>query len=228
MVEVMKIMATSFRRFHAHTAALSAPDPAAGHCKPTPLPETPGHSEASLGQSLLGSLLLSLGPGVHKDLFVLSKSLFPQSCVSSGSSMVGLMATSSKRAYAIPKSTAPRAPAPVAGHCWPILPQETFKHSSGSVSVRSLGSGVHKVFWALWASLASMEFDSRYDFALPTIFLGLLLCPWMWNIFLLGSNIFLLTVVNPWVVILEFSQEKMSSRPSTPPSSGHGWMNGWI
>ena len=61
MVEVMKIMATSFRRFHAHTAALSAPDPAAGHCKPMPLPETPGHSEASLGQSLLGSVLLSSG-----------------------------------------------------------------------------------------------------------------------------------------------------------------------
>ena len=37
------------------------PDPAAGHHRPTPLPETPGHSQASLGQSLLGSLLLSLG-----------------------------------------------------------------------------------------------------------------------------------------------------------------------
>ena len=32
-----------------------------------------------------------------------------QSCVSSGSSVVGLMATSSKRAYAIPRSAAPRA-----------------------------------------------------------------------------------------------------------------------
>ena len=30
--------------------------------------------------------------------------------------MVGLMATSSKRAYAIPRSTAPRAPVPVAVH----------------------------------------------------------------------------------------------------------------
>ena len=39
----------------------SAPDPAAGHCQPTPLPETPGHSQASLGQSLVGSLLLSHG-----------------------------------------------------------------------------------------------------------------------------------------------------------------------
>ena len=40
-----------------------------------------------------------------------------QSCVSSGSSMVGLMATSSKRAHAIPRFTAPRAPAPAAIHC---------------------------------------------------------------------------------------------------------------
>ena len=40
-----------------------------------------------------------------------------QSCVSSGSSMVGLMATSSKRAYAMPRSTAPRSPAHAAVHC---------------------------------------------------------------------------------------------------------------
>ena len=53
-------MATSFKRSHAHTAALGAPDPAAGH-RPMPLPETPGHSRASLGQSLVGSLLLSPG-----------------------------------------------------------------------------------------------------------------------------------------------------------------------
>ena len=114
MVEVMKIMATSFKISHAVTAALSAPNPAAGHHQPTPLLETPGHSHASLGQSLVVSLLLS--PGVHKVLFVPSKSLFPQSCVNSGSSMVGLMATSSKRAYAIPKSAAHRAPVPAAGH----------------------------------------------------------------------------------------------------------------
>ena len=37
--------------------------------------------------------------------------------VSSGSSMVGLMVTSSKRAYAIPRSAASRAPAPAAVHC---------------------------------------------------------------------------------------------------------------
>ena len=46
-----------------------------------------------------------------------SKSLFPQSCVSSGSSTVGLMVTSFKKAYATRRSAAPRALAPVAGHC---------------------------------------------------------------------------------------------------------------
>ena len=59
MVEVNKIMMTSFKS--AGTAALSAPNPAAGHRQPTPLLETPGHSRASLGQSLVGSLLLSPG-----------------------------------------------------------------------------------------------------------------------------------------------------------------------
>ena len=52
-------------------------------------------------------------------LFVPPKSLFPQFCVSSGGSMVGLMVTSSKRAYALPRSAVPRAAPTVAGHCWP-------------------------------------------------------------------------------------------------------------
>ena len=59
MVEVMQIMGTSFKKSHACTAALSAPTPAAGHRQPTPLLEPPGHSQASLGQSPVGSLLLS-------------------------------------------------------------------------------------------------------------------------------------------------------------------------
>ena len=84
MVEVMKIMATSFKRSHTCTAALTAPNPAAGHYRPTPPLEAPGHSWTSLGQSLVGSLLLSPGSWCTR--------------------FVGLMATSFKRAYAIPKS----------------------------------------------------------------------------------------------------------------------------
>ena len=61
MVEVLKVMATSSKRPYAGTVAFSVPNPEAGHHRPMPLPDTPGHSWASLGQSLVGSLLLSSG-----------------------------------------------------------------------------------------------------------------------------------------------------------------------
>ena len=54
-------MVTSFQRTWGCTVVFSDPDPAAGHCLPTPLPETPGHSQVNLAQSLLGSLPLSPG-----------------------------------------------------------------------------------------------------------------------------------------------------------------------
>ena len=74
---------------------------------------------------LWGRCSFLLGPGVHMILFVFSKSLFPQSCVNSGSSVVELMAASLMRAYAIPRSAAPSAPAPAAGRCRPTPPPET-------------------------------------------------------------------------------------------------------
>ena len=49
------------QKVYERTAPLSAPGPVAGHCQCTPVPETPGYSWASLGQSLVGSLLLSPG-----------------------------------------------------------------------------------------------------------------------------------------------------------------------
>ena len=81
MVEVRKIMATSVKRSHAGTAALSALDPAAGHHQPTPLSETRGHSQASLGQSLVGSLLLSPGSwGAQAFVCALQESVSPLLC----------------------------------------------------------------------------------------------------------------------------------------------------
>ena len=56
------------------TAAASVPETAAGHCQPTPLPETPTHRQGWL--SLLWcpySFLLE--PGMHKILFMPSKSV---------------------------------------------------------------------------------------------------------------------------------------------------------
>ena len=49
------------QKVHACTAALSTPDPAASHRQPMSLLETPGHSQSSLGQSLVESLLFSSG-----------------------------------------------------------------------------------------------------------------------------------------------------------------------
>ena len=85
---------------------------------------------------LWGHCSFLLGSGAHQVLFVPSKSLFLQFCVSSGSSTVGLMATSSKRAFSTPKSAAPRAPVPAADHRQPVPLQEMLKHSSVSASVR--------------------------------------------------------------------------------------------
>ena len=95
----------SFKKSHARTAALNVPNPAAGHRQPTPPPETPGHPQARLGQSLVGSLLLSPGSWCTEAFVWALLESVPQACVSSGGSLVELMATSSKRAYAIPRST---------------------------------------------------------------------------------------------------------------------------
>ena len=85
--------------------------PTPQHTTPNPhlhqrLLDTQGQVWISL---LWGHCSFLLGPGAQKVLFVPSKILFPQSCVSSGGSMVGLMASSSKRVYAIPRSAAPTA-----------------------------------------------------------------------------------------------------------------------
>ena len=82
------------------------PQPCKGHRQPTPPPETPGHSQANLGQSLVGSLLPFPGSWYIQDSVCALQESVSQSCVSSGSSMVGLMVTSSKRAYAICNSVA--------------------------------------------------------------------------------------------------------------------------
>ena len=114
---------------------------------------------------LWGHCSFFLGPGAHMVLFVPWKSLFPQSCGSSCGSMVGLMVTSSKKAYAIPRYAVPRAPAPAAGHCWPVPPQET-PNTVLSQSLWGLWVLVcTRLVWALWASLVGLGFDSKGDFA---------------------------------------------------------------
>ena len=114
----MKIMETSFIRTHAHTAALSAPNPAAQATLPT-------HASARDSWTLMGkSESVSCGVTVPFS-WVLVHIRFclcpPRVCFpvlyKFWQLYVGLIVTSSKRAYAIPTSAAPRAPAPVAIHC---------------------------------------------------------------------------------------------------------------
>ena len=146
---VMKIMATSFERSHACTPVLSAPDPTADHRWPMPPPETPGHSQASLGQFLLRSLILSPGSWYTQGFVCalqescVSSGEFPQSCVSYGGSV---LATPSKRAYATPRPAEPRAPAPAAGHCWPVPPQEKLKYSKAGLAQSLWGLLVCTIF----------------------------------------------------------------------------------
>ena len=116
MVEIMKIMVNSFKRSHACTVAHSAPDPVAGHRHPRlcwRLQDT--HRQVS--QSLVGLPFLSPGLWCTQGFVCALQESVSQSCVGSDGSMAGLMANSSKRAYVIPSSAAPRAPAPATGHC---------------------------------------------------------------------------------------------------------------
>ena len=75
---------TSFKRIYARSVVASASDPTEVLFQLMPLGETPGHSQASLAQSLCGvTAAFSWVLLMHKILFVPSKDLFPQSCGSS-------------------------------------------------------------------------------------------------------------------------------------------------
>ena len=109
MVEVMKIMMTFKGPIHA---LLHSVPPTQQQVTTNPrfrqrFLDTHGHVWVSF---LWGHCSFLLDPGVHKVLFVPSESRFPQSCGNSGGSMVGLMATSSKRAYAITQVCCTQSP----------------------------------------------------------------------------------------------------------------------
>ena len=164
MVEVIKIMATSFKRSCAHTAVLSAPNLAPGHHWPTPLREAPGHSWASLAQSLVGSLLLSPRSWCTQDFVcALQEPVSPVLCmfwwlygeVNGDLLQEGLC-------YTLACCT--QSPCP-----WsrPLLTHtstgdtQTLKGRSGSVSVES--PGVHKILfepfeclWWVWGLILNM------------------------------------------------------------------------
>ena len=155
MVEVVKIMATSVKRSHACTATLSAPNPAAGPHRQMPSLESPGHSQARLVSLLWGHcsfrlVLLCTGFCLCPPRFC-----FPVLCkfwrLYGG--VIG---------YLLPEGLChtqvcrTQSPCPCSRPLLTIPPQETLTHSSVSVSVGSLGPGVHKV------CLSPLSFSGRY------------------------------------------------------------------
>ena len=181
LVEIMKITGDLLQKAPSSHCCTQSPWPCSG---PPPTHTSAGDSSTLTGKSgsvSVGSLPLSPGSWCTQgSVCALRESISLVLC-KFWQLYGGVNGTSSKRAYATPRSAAPRASAPVAGHCWPSPLQETLRHRSGSVSVGSLGPGAHKV-WALQVSLGRMGFDSKCDFAPPTILLGIL-CPWTWGIF---------------------------------------------
>ena len=130
--------------------------------------------------------------------------MIPQSSVSSSGSLVGLMATSSKRAYVIPRSAVSRSPVPAAGHCLPITLQETLKHSKASLAQFLWFPSVHHILfepsehlWWVWgwsrnAISPLIPFSWGFSFALGH---GALFLFSFLFFFLVESNILLLTTV---------------------------------
>ena len=107
------------------------------------------------------------------------------------------------------------------GHCWPIPPQETLKTQFWlnlcGVSRSWCAEGLFEPFKCLWQAWALIL--NEISPFLPSCW-GFSFARRCGVSFLfVGSNILLLTVVQQRVVILEFSQEKMSACPSTPQSS---------
>ena len=94
----------------------------------------------------------------------------------------GLMATTSKELMPWPGLLHPEPLPPQQSTADPHLPR---RHPNTVLPQSLWGLWVlvcTRFVWALWASLAGMEFDSKCDLTPPTILLGLLLCPWTWSI----------------------------------------------
>ena len=182
-------MVTSFRR----SRALSAPTRQQATVDPRLCP--------SLGQSLVGALLLSPGSWC-------TQGSASQACVSSGGSTAGLKATSSKRAFATPRSAAARTPALQQATADPALR----RRRPDTVLAQSL--------WSLWFLVYTSLLDpSEHLWRVRGLVLNAIspLLPSCWGFssalgrgvsFLVGSNILQWTVVQQRVVVLEFLQEK--------------------
>ena len=130
----MEVMATAFQAPRRHCCP-ARPQPAEG--TPTPPLEAPELTAKSGSITCVVTAPFSWAM-VHTGFCCAFQESLSQSCESSGVSMVGLMVTSSKRAYARPRSTAPRAPALRQSTADPHL----HRRHSDTVLAQSL--------WGLW------------------------------------------------------------------------------
>ena len=130
---------------------------------------------------LWGHCSFLLGPGMHKLLFVPSESLFPLSCVSSGGSLVGLMAAFSKEGLCNTQVHYSQSPCPCDR---PLLTHTSAGDTqtqlclslcgvSGSCCTQGIFEPSEHLWWVWSLILKAIS---------PTISLGLLLCPWTWGI----------------------------------------------
>ena len=206
-------MATSFKRSHARSAALSAPDPVVGHCRPTPSLQTLTLT-ASLDQSLVGSLLLSPGSWCTQGFVcALQESVSPVLC--KFWQLYGGVNGDLLQADLCQTHTQSPCPCgrPLPTHTSTGDAQTQFCLSlcgvSGSQCAQDLFEPSEHL-WPVWGLILNM--------VLP-------LLPSCWGfsftfghkyLFLVGYNILLSAVVQQRVVILGFLQEKMSASP-TPP-----------
>ena len=212
--------------------------------------ETPGHSQESLAQSLVGSLLLSPEPCAYKVCFVLQESVFlgglsPLPDLQLGKSFVGprtfatvqellwyncspVCESFARWLYGGPNGDILQEDLGHAQHLpgllqpeplstwWPLLIRnswadtQTLQGRSDSVFCWVSWSWCTQGF--VWAFLPGISgwygACNKHSFVPPTILLALLLCLWMWGIFLVRSNILLSMVVQQLVSILEFYGDK--------------------
>ena len=140
----MKIMVSSLKDpIHAllHSLPPTLQQATTDRCLHWRLLDVPGQVWVCL---LWGHASFLLGPGAQGSICALQESVSPVQC-KFWQLYHGVNGDLLLRAYAIPRSTAPRAPAPAAVHWWHVPPQKMLKYSSVSVSVGPLGPGVHKV-----------------------------------------------------------------------------------
>ena len=155
------------------------PDPAAGHRRPTPLPETPRHPQASPGQSLVWSLApFSWSWCTQGFVCALRESIFPVLCkfwwlsggVNGDHLQEGLCHT---------QVCCTQSPCPCSR---PLLTctstgdtQTQFWLSLYGIPGSWYTQGLFEPsehLWKVWGLVL------KCDFAPPTVLLGLVLCPW--------------------------------------------------